>query len=150
MRIKFRAAGIVAAATALAIAVPAAAHPGKADHPSNTNPPSQSHRCAPHNVAYVVSGVVTDSSMAQNDDGTWSGTLTYTVKHHNHAAKGDPGSATFTNAKLKVKFDDGTTAFAPGERVRLIGKLATVRKGCDVSGSSPVFRMVVVHPAPTS
>ena len=151
MRIKFKATALAAAAGALMIAVPAAAHPGPGDHPGNTNPPAQSHACAPHKVAYIVAGVITSSSMAPNGDGTWSGTLTYTVTHHNHWAKNDSGSATL--ADVKVKFDGGTTTFAMGEKVTLIGKLEVVRShpknACSNPGpqGSPTFRMVVVHPS---
>jgi hypothetical protein len=114
-----------------------------------------SHKCKPHNVAYVESGTVdatTPSTLAKNADGTWSGTLVVDVVNANHWAKADKGKPvtyTFTNAKLTVRFDGGTTGLAGGERVQLIGKLATVAKKCAASGSaaSPVFRMVVVHAA---
>jgi hypothetical protein len=159
MSIKVKRTALVAAVGALAMAVPAGAHPGPGSHPGgsannpgHTTPPAKSHRCAPHNVAYVVSGTITASTMAQNSDGTWSGTLTYTVTHHNHWAANDPGTATLTN--VKVAFDNGATAFATGELVKLIGKLGVVRGGhgkhaCTNSGpqGSPTFRMVVVSPA---
>ena len=76
------------------------------------------------------------------------------VTSTNHRAKADKGTTvtyTFTDAKLKVRFDGGTTGFVAGERVKLIGKLAVVAKKCPAlsPASTPVFRMVVVHPAPT-
>lgn len=148
---------MVAVAGALAVAVPAAAHPTSSDHPGG-NQPAQSHKCKPHNVGYVESGVVdsaTASTLTQNSDGTWSGTLVVDVTRTNHAAKADKGqtvSYSFDSATLRVRFDDGTTGFTAGERVHLIGKLATVAKKCAAlsPAATPVFRTVVVHPAATS
>lgn len=160
MKINVKVGALSAAATALAIAVPAAAHPGtkgtphQRNHPS-ANHPSQSHRCTPHNVAYLVSGTVdgtTGSTLAVNPDGTWSGTLAVDVSRANHWAKADKGTTVtypFTDAKLTVRFDGGTSDFAAGERVKLIGKLAVVSKNCTTvtPASSAAFRTVVVHPA---
>lgn len=163
MRINLKAGALLAAATALAIAVPAAAHPNGSnhpsgsDHPTGTNHPTGnshstgSHRCTAHNVAYVVSGTITASTMTPNGDGTWSGTLTYTVTHHNHWAKSDPGSATLTN--VKPTFDNAATDFSTGNQVTLIGKVQVVRsKGhnaCNnpgVQAGSVTIRKVVVSP----
>jgi len=150
---------MLAVAGALAVAVPAAAHPTSSDHPSGSSHSSgKSHKCKPHNVAYTESGVVdaaTASTLTQNSDGTWSGTLVVDVTRTNHAAKADKGqtvSYSFDAAKLRVRFDGGTTGFTAGERVRLIGKLATVAKKCTAlsPAATPVFRMVVVHPAATT
>ncbi len=148
-------ATLVAATSALAIAVPAAAHPSPSGHPGKDSHPSQSHKCAPHKVAYVESGTVdsvTASTLAANPDGTWSGTLVIDVKHANHWAKADKGTTvtyTFTDAKLRVHFDGGASGFTSGERVQVIGKLATVGKKCTAlsPAAQPVFRAVVVHPA---
>lgn len=155
MKLKHRTGAVVVAASVLAIAVPAAAHPGPSTHSGGTNQSSaHTHRCAPHKRAYIVSGTITDGSgMTQNSDGTWSGStpLTYTVTHHNRWAKDDSGSATLTN--VKVKFDDGATDFSAGNQVKLIGKIEYVRaKGhntCTNSGpqGDPAFRMLVVSPA---
>lgn len=150
--------GTLVAAGALAIAVPAAAHPGPPDH-SGSSHASHSHKCKPRNAAYIESGTVdatTASTLAQDTTtGRWSGTLVVDVTKTNHWAGADKGSTvtyTFTDAKLKVRFDDGTTGLVAGERVKLIGKLAVVAKKCAAlsPASTPVFRMVVVHPAPTS
>jgi hypothetical protein len=146
-------ATLVAATSALALAVPAAAHPIPSGHPGKESHPS--HKCAPHNVAYVESGTVdsaTPSTLAANPDGTWSGTLVVDVKHANHWAKADKATTvtyTFTNAKLRMHFDGGATGFTAGERVQLIGKLAVVAKNCTAPNpaATPVFRVVVVHPA---
>ncbi len=144
---------LVAAASTLAVAVPAAAHPGPSDHPGG--PPAQSHKCSAHKVAYVESGTVDGvkaSTLAVNPDGTWSGTLVVDVTKANHWAKADKGttvSYTFTDATLRVRFDGGASGFLAGERVKLIGKLAAVGKKCTAlsPAPAPVFRMVVVHPA---
>jgi hypothetical protein len=156
---KFRAAALVAAAGALAVAVPAAAHPGSSNHPNGTDNPgtnhaqSKSHRCAPHNVAFIVSGAVADGTSMTQDTGatTWSGTLVVTVAHTNHWAKGTSGNYTVSN--VKVKFDGGTSTFSTGEKVQVIGKLAVVRShgknSCTNPGaaSTPTIKMIVVHPA---
>jgi hypothetical protein len=155
MKPNFKVATLAVAAGALAIAVPAAAHPRPGSHPSKPDHPSSSHKCMPHNVAFVESGTVdatTASTLAQNPDGTWTGTLVVDVTRTNHWARKDRHTTvteTFTAAKLHVVFADKTTGFTSGERVTLIGKLATVAKKCTPTGSpaAPVFRMVVVHPA---
>jgi hypothetical protein len=157
MRIKLKTIALIAAAGALALTVPAAAHPNGSDHPHGPgHPPATSHRCAPHNVAFIVYGTVAaGTSMTQDANATtWSGTLVVDVKRTNHWAKGTSGTYTITSAK--VRFDGGTTGFSTGERVKLIGKLAVVRgKGktsCPNAGASatPTIRRIVVHPAPTS
>lgn len=161
MKLKVKVGPLVAAIGALAITVPAAAaagnsdHPTGADHPNGASHPSHSHKCKPHNVAYIESGTVdttTASTLAQNSDGTWSGTLVIDVTRTNHWAKADKGTTvtyTFTNAKLRVRLDGSTSGFTGGERVKLIGKLAAVAKKCPAldPAATPVFRMVVVHPA---
>jgi hypothetical protein len=161
LRINVKVGTLTAAATALAIAVPAAAHPGNTSHPHNSHRSSaahhssQSHRCTPHNVAYLESGTVDSaigSTLAVNPDGTWSGTLVVGVTRANHWAEADRGTTVtypFTNAKLTVRFDGGTNGFVAGERVKLIGKLAAVSRKCTTltPAPSPAFRTVVVHPA---
>jgi hypothetical protein len=167
MKLNIKTGAAVAVAGALVMAVPAAAHPGPSNghgHPNGhghkgSGQPAQSHKCRPHNVAYVESGTVdstTPSTLAQNSNGTWSGTLVVDVKSANHAAKADKQhpsvTYTFTDARLRVRFDKGTnasTGFTAGERVKLIGKLATVGKKCMAlsPAPTPVFRMLVVHPA---
>lgn len=160
MSINIRLGALVAAVSAVALAVPATAHPGPGDHPGRSDHAGANHRseqsraCAPHNLAYVESGVVdaaTSSTLTQNADGTWSGTLVVDVTEANHRAKADKGTTvtyTFTGATLDVRFDGGTTAFSAGERVRLIGALAVVGKRCAAPSPAPgpVFRTVVVHP----
>ncbi|HET9719876.1 MAG TPA: hypothetical protein VFP55_07360 [Solirubrobacteraceae bacterium] len=151
MKIRSKATALIAASGALAIAVPAAAHTTPS-HPSGTGSgAAHTHRCAPHKVAYIVSGTIIDgSTLVQASDGTWSGTLTYTVTHHNRWAKGDSGSATLSSTK--VSFRAGATDFSAGNRVKLIGKVEYVRvKGhnsCTNPGAqgAPTFRKAIVLP----
>lgn len=155
MKLKHRTGAVVVAASVLAIAVPAVAHPGPSTHSSGKSQSStHTHRCAPHKRAYIVSGAITDGSgMTQNSDGTWSSStpLTYTVTHHNRWAKDDGGSAMLTN--VKVVFDGGATDFSTGNHVKLIGKVEYVRSrghnACSNPGpqGDPAFRMLVVSPA---
>lgn len=161
MRSKIRIGALISAASAFAVVAPAAAHPGNPNHPTHPNHPSgpsqlsQSHRCSAHNVAYIESGTVdsgTVSTLAANADGSWSGTLVLDVTQTNHWAKADKGTTvtyTFTNAKLTVRLDGGATGFTAGERVTLLGKLATTSKHCTTQtpAPAPVFRAAVVHPA---
>jgi hypothetical protein len=161
LRSNVRIGTLLAAASTLAIAVPAAAHPGNSSHPAGRNHPagphhaSQSHRCSAHDGAYIESGTLdnaTASTLAANPDGTWSGALVVDVTATNHRAKADKGTIvtyTFTNAHLTVRFDGGATGFAAGERVKLIGKVAAVATRCAAQTPvpAPVFRAVVVHPA---
>ncbi len=157
MKLNLKVGTLAAAAGALAVAVPATAHPGPTSHPSQPDHPSRSHRCLPHNVAYVEGGTVDatlpTTPLAKNSDGTWSGTLVVDVSHANFWARADKKTTvtyTFDNAKLRVRLGKGVTGFAPGERVQLVGKLAVVGKRCPAlsPAATPVFRMVTVHLAP--
>jgi hypothetical protein len=148
-------AAAVAAAGALAFAVPAAAHPGPAEHAGHgDHGAGHSHKCD-HRVGYVEGGTVdatTASTLVQNSDGTWSGTLVIDVTRANHWARADKGKTvtyTFTSADLKVKFDGGATGFTAGERVQLVGKIVGGGHGCTAPSTpaAPTFRMIVVHPA---
>src|SRR5438067_7091763 len=130
MRLNSRLCTIIAATGTLALAMPALAHPaghggsGKGGGGAGGN--SHSHKCKPHNVGYVEAGKIdsaTASTLAQNQDGTWTGTLVVDVKHANRWAKGDKNTTvtyTFTNANVRVRFHGGTSGFAAGERVQLI------------------------------
>lgn len=175
MRINFKGAGLVATASALAIAVPAAAHPSSSDHPTATNHPngsshseashpSASHRCTAHQVAYIVYGTI-DAKQAlapivvAPGGKVPSGTLDVDVKQTNHWARQDKPSSpsappiSYTlGPKTMTKFEGGTTGFVTpsNERVKLIGKATVVTNPrCRGAGEvgTPTFRMVVVHPA---
>jgi hypothetical protein len=154
MRINVRTAAVLAAASALAVAVPAAAHPS----PKGSSHSSGSHKCKPHNVGYIVHGTIDPSQgpITVTNGTAASGTLEVNVTRTNHWAKRDrPGNATQPVAyalgpNTKVKFDGGTTDFTSGERVTLIGKAPVVsNKHCTGAGTvgTPTIRMVVVHPA---
>lgn len=155
MKINSKLTALLVASGALAVAVPAAAHNGPSSHPSGKSS-AHTHRCAPHRVAYIVSGVITDVTSGVTQDptgGTWSGTVNYTVKHHNHWAKNDPGTANLS--AVKVTFQNGATDFTAPNTVKLIGKIEWVRtKGhntCPSPGAqgAPTFRKAIVS-APTS
>lgn len=156
MRNKFKAAPLLAAVGALAIAMPAAAHPGNTNHPSNSNHPTRTRSCKTHSVAYIVGGTVTDvSGLVANTDAP-TGTLVITVTHANRWAEKDGAtkgaSKIYTVTGARVKFAPGTSSFANGDRVQLIGKFPTVRShgknACTApTGPSPTFRVVVDHPA---
>jgi hypothetical protein len=124
--------GAVVAAGALAVAVPAAAHPAHPSHSSGTDP-GKSHKCATHEVAYVAHGTVGTWTPPPTGNGPYSGTLTVNVtKANHHAPKGPQTYMNIVNAK--VRFDQGTTpATSSGDPVTLIGKIAVApaaNKGC--------------------
>ncbi|MDE3129876.1 MAG: hypothetical protein KGL16_01880 [Acidobacteriota bacterium] len=148
---------VIAAVAALSVAVPAIAQADKGGTPnskSNKSHPTQSHKCKPHNVAYVESGTIdaaTASTLASSN-GTWTGTLVVDVTKTNTAAKGDKGKTvtyTFTAAKLRVRFGHGVSALSAGEHVQLIGKLQMVGKKCTPlsPAAMPVINKVIVHAA---
>ncbi|MCL2395558.1 MAG: hypothetical protein FWC87_12845, partial [Acidimicrobiaceae bacterium] len=122
---------------------------------ATTTTPAQSRKCHTHNVAFVESGTVdatTASTLAAGANGTWSGTVVADVTKANHWAAGDKGRTvtyTFTSANLRVRLPRGTTGLKAGERVKLIGKLATVAEKCPApsTAATPVFSKVIVHPA---
>jgi hypothetical protein len=166
---KFKIGTLVASAAAIGVAFPAAAHPqnsnphaaahgGNQTHAGAKGHRASSHKCQAHNVAYVESGTIdpaTASTLAANSDGTWSGTLVIDVTKGNHHAKADIGKTvtyTLSNAKLRVRLDDGATGFSAGERVKVIAKIAAVAGKCTVAGpaATPVLKTVVVHPAAPS
>jgi hypothetical protein len=143
---------IVAAAGALAVVVPAVAQADKGGKPNGGTNPTQSHKCKPHNIGYVESGTIdaTTASTLASSNGTWSGTLVVDVKKTNHAARGDKGKVTtytFTNSNVRVRMDNGVTGLSAGDRVQLIGKIATVAKTCPAlnPAATPVIGKVVVH-----
>src|SRR2546430_830136 len=49
----------------------------------------KSHKCAPHKVAFIVSGTLAEDpngTLTENTDGTYTGTLKLNVLHKNHHA----------------------------------------------------------------
>lgn len=167
MRINSKFGAFVVAISALAIAVPAGAHPSGSDHPSGTNHPngsnhsSGSHRCTAHKVAYIVYGTIDGSQSSQptitvtNGVAVSGGILEVKVTRTNHWARHDKTASQpvpyHLGTDTKVKFDGGTTSFtSPSlERVKLIGyAMVITNKSCKGAGvvATPTFRMVVVHP----
>ena len=130
---------------------------GNPDKPSH---PGQSHKCRPHNVAYIASGTLVSQTLTKNVDGTYSGEVTVKVTHTNHHAIGDNGTTkaykvenvhvifalTDTNNDGSVGLDD----LKEGDPVRLIGKITTLAKRCSQSGftSTTTIRRIVFHAPP--
>jgi hypothetical protein len=157
---------VVAAASALAVAVPAAArtnpnHPNGTGHANASNQSAGSHRCVAHKVSYIVSGKIdssqsTEAVITVTNGTASSGTLLLDVTHTNRWARNDRTATPPVSYQLglntAVKFDGGATGFSAGERVRLIGKASVIaNKHCSDAANvgPPTFRMVVVHPAAT-
>ncbi|MGH2843770.1 MAG: hypothetical protein ACRDKL_09325 [Solirubrobacteraceae bacterium] len=137
----------IATTAALATAAPALA--AKPSHPSHPTHPAKSHKCAVHHVAYIASGALATWSATLNTDGTYSGQIGVDVKRANHHAAGSMGQQTFTLTEAKVRFGNGAMPAAPGERVKLIGKITQVAKKCsDQTGAGTVtVRRVYVKTA---
>jgi len=133
----------VAACLAVA-AVPAIAAADKPQDPASqghrqgqtkANGQGHSKRCKKPTVSkgWVVKGTYTSWTGTQDNASdpktTYSGTLTMTVTHTNHHAKGATSPFTFSHAK--VKFDSPTaTGPVTGDNAKLIGKIVVARKGC--------------------
>jgi hypothetical protein len=156
----------VALIAAAAIVVPAQAHkpadPGSQGkgHTNTVKNHSQSnsHKCKPHKVAWVVKGTLVSQALTKNSDGTYSGTVNIDVTKTNKHAKAEKGktNAQYTLDHVKAKFivtdqpPTGTvdqTDLRPGDRVKLIGKITTLSKKCDQTGftATTTIRQVVFH-----
>jgi hypothetical protein len=111
-----------------------------------------SQRCTKPAVSkgYVVSGTygTTGSFTAtKNADGTYTGSVSFTVVRTNHLAAGATGPFSFTNTK--VTFDSPTaTAPAATDNVRLIGKIVVAKKRCTSDGAGQVTIRKVVFSTP--
>lgn len=150
---------VIAAGAALAVVVPAVAQADKGGQPnanSNKSQPAQSHKCKPHNVAYVESGTVdaTTASTLAGSAGAWTGTLVIDVTRTNHAARGDKGkTVTYTfpmSNNVRITLGHGVTLpLTAGEHVQVIGKLATLAKKCPAptTAATPVINKVIIHAA---
>jgi hypothetical protein len=104
------------------------------------------------NKGYVVSGTfgTTGSfSATKNADGTYTGTVSFTVTRTNHHAAGAKSPFSFTSAK--VRFDSPTaTAPAATDNVRLIGMIAVARQGCTSTTVGKVTISKIVFSTPTT
>jgi hypothetical protein len=129
--------GMLVAAGALAIAVPATAKPV---HPSHPSDPGTSHKCTTHKMAYVASGTFVSWSATQSADKTYTGTITvHVTKANHHAAAGKGSDVTYTLTNAKVSFGDGANPPVAGDSVKVIGKITEVAKKCtDQSGAGTI------------
>ena len=124
---------------------------GEPSHPGN------SHKCKPHKVAYVASGILVSQTLAKNADGTYSGEVTVEVKRTNHHAAGDNGKTkTYKVENVRVTFgladtnNDGSAGLddvKAGDRVKLIGKITALAKKCTQSGftATTTIRKIVFN-----
>lgn len=155
--------GIISVAAALAVPAAAVAGNGHGNGPhgatGNTGATGAtgSHakgRCRKPTVAkaFVVSGTYGATgafTATKNSDGTYSGTISFTVAHANHHGKGATPPFSFTNAK--VTFDSASaTAPAAGDDVRAIGKIAVLKHGCTSTAAGTVTIRRIVFSAPGS
>ena len=147
---------VIISSAAAALALPAAA---LASHgqgkPADPGSPTQSAgkpassgsqgkgRCRKPTVneGYVVSGIYGTAGLfsptAPNADGSYTGTVSFTVTHTNHHAMGAKPPFSFTDAR--VTFDSPTaTAPAATDSVTVIGKIAVAKKGCTSTSAGTV------------
>jgi hypothetical protein len=171
---------LMAGAAAL-MTTPAWAHPGNGEGHGPKGPPAttpnnkdnpghkggehghhgKSHKCTPHNVAYVASGTLgTKDTLEKNADGTYSGEVEVEVTHTNHHASADKGKTVVYSVKnVHVTFGledvnkDGSVGLddlAKGDRVHVIGKITALAKKCDSSGftaTTTIRKLVFNAPA---
>jgi hypothetical protein len=102
---------------------------------------------------WVVAGTYgtagTFSPTAPNADGSYTGTVSFTVTHMNRHAKGATPPFTFANAK--VRFDSPTaTAPAATDNVRLIGMIAVSKHGCTGPVTGTITIRKIAFSVPTS
>lgn len=158
---------------------PATTPVGNQDHPTgNTGHHGRgsghSHRCLAHRVGYVAAGTLvsqtlvldTPASTGRSSRPTYSGDVTIAVTRTNHQARGDKGTTkTYTLARARVVFgladtnNDGSVGLddlAAGDRVKVVGKVTALRRGCDQTGFTPTvaIQKLIVHapaaPAPST
>lgn len=125
-----------------------------------------SRRCVARKVAYVAAGtlvsqtLVLDTPTSDSSRPTYSGDVTIAVTRTNHWARGDKGTTkTYTLARARVLFgltdtnNDGSVGLddlAAGDRVKVIGKVTALRRGCDQTGFAPAItirKLIVRAPA---
>lgn len=135
---------------ALALVVTAQAKGPHGPHYAPTPPPT-SHRCTPHNVGYNARGTLVSSSLTEEANGRYSGTLVVDVTRANHRAP--TGEQTFTLSGARVKFHGGVSPTAPpaGSRVKLHGKITAIHnKHCSTTGFTPTITIKKVDVAPAA
>lgn len=154
---------VIGAVPAVALAGSGSGHGGPKGSPSGTTGPSGptgpgsghrgSHACKLHSVGYVAGGVVDASSptapLTKTGHHKYSGTLVVDVKKTNHHAFGDKGKpVTYALHGASVHFSHGASnPPVAGDRVQVIGKITTLKSGCDQTGFTPTVtvRQVDVH-----
>jgi hypothetical protein len=130
-----------------------------AEHHSSTHGKgkgsSGSHKCKPHRIAFIASGVLASQTLTKNEDGTYSGEVVLKeVTHTNYHARHQPVPTTLT--KVHVVFgvtdtnSDGSSGLddlKEGDRVHLIGKVTSIAKKCDKKGfeANITIRQVVFN-----
>lgn len=128
-------------------------HIGRPSHPGH------SHRCAPHNVAYVAAGTLLSQTLSKDSAAnTYSGSLEVAVKRTNHHAAPDRNTTkTYKVEHVRITFaladvnNDGSVGLddvQANDQVRLIGKISSLAKKCDRSGFTPTLKInhIVLHP----
>lgn len=173
---------LLAACAAALTTSPAWAHPGRGPSNDGTAPTGTTgrgngggqhgkpHRCVAHRVAYVAAGTLVSQTLVldtpapsdRSSRPTYSGDVTISVTRTNHWARGDTGtSKTYTLVHARVALgladqnNDGSVGLddlAAGDRVKVIGKVTVLRRGCDQTGFAPTItiqRLIVHAPAPS-
>jgi hypothetical protein len=134
------AAGVVGCLALASVAV------AKPPHPSQ---PNMSKKCGAHEVAYVASGPVVSWGATPGAGGTFSGPMSFTVKHANHRASSLKGTTLplTLDATMKVRLGHGVTTPNTQDWVKVTGKVTAVAKTCtNQSGTGVVtVRRVFVH-----
>lgn len=124
---------VVAATLSAALVAGGATAQAHQTHPPNTH----SKRCSVIKRAFIVSGDHASFTGTKNSDGTYTGTLTLSPNHANHAAHKSgvdtknhtPITLQLTNAHVKlVGLTDFTTLQAT-DKVKVIGKIPYAKKG---------------------
>jgi hypothetical protein len=132
---------------------------GGSDHrPSH---PGKSHKCMPHNVAYVASGSLLKWTLTKDENAnTYSGEVEVEVKRTNHHAIADrEKTVDYKVSKVHVVFaisdtnKDGKIGpedLVKGDATHLIGKIPMLAKKCSQTGSTPeeTIHRIVFHAAP--
>lgn len=118
---------------AIAVAATPASAIAKPDPKKDKKPPY----CVPSSVGYKASGKLVEAAISQTagadtarrGDDRYSGELTVDVKKANH--KGLKGEQTIALTNARVKFHPRKdTDTAPGDRVKVSGKVTKVSKKC--------------------
>jgi hypothetical protein len=129
----------VGVAGCLALASVAVAKPPHPSHPAHPNTPSNSgksgskgKKCGTHEVAYVASGPLLTWAGVAGAGGTFTGSVTFTVKHANHHAASLKGTALDVplTTMMKVRLGQGVTTPSTQDWVKVVGKITAVAKTC--------------------